>query len=374
MRIMKAKPLWGPIETPDGVWVPGPHGVSGASEIYPGISGGVGIIENGGEALLTDVGYRTTQEYPPGVLDTVTDILDSRGLDVTAIVQTHFHFDHVGNTQYIKERYDAPVYCHPRERAIIEEPMMATRTEYFESMGADPAQVAADLTLDGPEDVTFPEDVFAEHWNHPIDVDGTVEDGDTLQVGELDVEILHTPGHTPGHLSLNTPRTNSLYLMDVMYWPTPIHPHPVGKADEQIDSIEKCLDQGADYLFVGHGLPRCGSYDVEDYLKDMLVKQRQLSHRIRVALSRHGALTVPDLHRETFTIKARYDYAHDGWFSYSLACIQSHLRRLLDRGDVERVELEDGTVAWEVTSEGRLSDDEIAVRGGYERGLTIDDV
>jgi hypothetical protein len=106
----------------------------------------------------------------------------------------------------------------------------------------------------------------------------------------------------------------------------------------------------------------------------MLVKHRQLAHRIRVALSRHGALTVPDLHRETFTIKARFDYAHDGWFSYSLACIQSHLRRLLNRGQVERTETNDGATAWQVTSDGRLTEDEIAVRGGYERGLTIADI
>ena len=371
---MKAKPLWGPVETPEGVWIPSPHGVSGESEIYPGISGGVGIIESGGEAILTDVGYRTSQEYPPGVLSTVTDIIDSRGLDIKYIVQTHFHFDHVGNTQYIKERYDAPVYCHPREQAILEDPMLATSTEYFESMGADPAQVAADLTYNNPEDITFPDDVVAEHWNYPIDIDDTVEDGDVLQVGELEVEILHTPGHTPGHLSLFSPSTSCLYLMDVMYWPTPIHPHPIGRTDEQIASIEKCLELDADYLLPGHGLPRCGSYDVEDYLKDMLVKHRQLAHRIRVALSRHGALTVPDLHRETFTIKARFDYAHDGWFSYSLACIQSHLRRLLDRGQVERTETNDGTTAWQVTSDGQLTEDEIAVRGGYERGLTIADM
>ena len=371
---MRAKPLWGPVETPEGVWIPSPHGVSGESEIYPGISGGVGIIESGGEAILTDVGYRTSQEYPPGVLSTVTDIIDSRGLDIKCIVQTHFHFDHVGNTQYVKEHYDAPVYCHPRERAILEDPMIATSTEYFESMGAAPAQVAADLTHDNPEDITFPDDVVAEHWNYPIDIDGTVEEGDILQVGELEVEILHTPGHTPGHLSLFSPSTSCLYLMDVMYWPTPIHPHPIGRTDEQIASIEKCLELDADYLFPGHGLPRCGSYDVEDYLKDMLVKHRQLAHRIRVALSRHGALTVPDLHRETFTIKARFDYAHDGWFSYSLACIQSHLRRLLDRGQVERTETNDGTTAWQVTSDGRLGEDEIAVRGGYERGLTIADM
>jgi len=90
--------------------------VSGDSEIYPGISGGVEIIESGGEAIFTNVRYRNAPEYPPGVLDTVTDIIDERGLDLKYIVQTHFHFDHVGNTQFIKERYDAPVVCHPREK------------------------------------------------------------------------------------------------------------------------------------------------------------------------------------------------------------------------------------------------------------------
>jgi hypothetical protein len=143
--------------------------------------------------------------------------------------------------------------------------------------------------------------------------------------------------------------------------------------DEQLESIERCLDLDADYLFPGHGLPRCGQYDVEDYLKDLLVRQRQLERRILVLLSRHGALTVPDVHRETFAIEERYDYAHDGWFTYSLACVQSHPRRLLDRGEVERVDL-DGEVGWAVTPEGHLPEDETAVRGGYDRTITIADV
>jgi hypothetical protein len=53
--------------------------------------------------------------------------------------------------------------------------------------------------------------------------------------------------------------------------------------------------------------------------------------------------------------------------------VQSHLRRLLERGGVERVNL-DGTIGWEVTSEGRPPEDEISVHGGYERTITIDDV
>lgn len=72
------------------------------------------------------------------MLDTATDLIDEWGLDAKCIVQTHFHFDHVGNTQYLKERYNAPVLCHLREQAILEDLMMATRTEYVESMGGTP--------------------------------------------------------------------------------------------------------------------------------------------------------------------------------------------------------------------------------------------
>jgi len=96
--------------------------------------------------------------------------------------------------------------------------------------------------------------------------------------------------------------------MDVIYWPTPIYLYPIGKVDEQLDSIRKCLNLEADYLFLGHELPWYGCYNGEDYLKDLLVKQRQLERRLRVVLSRNGAMTAPDLHRESLVIKERYDY------------------------------------------------------------------
>ncbi len=362
--------LWAVMETPDGIFIPGPHGVSAGSEVYPGVSAGISIIISGNEALITDPGVRSVPEYPSGVLNKLCEIIDSRNLNLKYIYQTHWHFDHTANSQFMKDRYGAEVVCHPRERAIIEDPMLGTRADYIESFGGSAEEIAADYGLDDPASILFPAETLERFWNFPVEVDRTVEDGDILHVGELALQVLHTPGHTPGHLSLYNPSSQSLYLMDVMYWPTPLHPHPIGKIDEQMGSIQKCLDlaraEKVDYLFPGHELPRVGNEDVVDYLEDLLLKHLQMERRILVLLSRHGALTIPDLYPEIFVIKDRYDYAHDGWYTYSLACLQSHLRRLTEMGSVSR-DVVDGKVVWNVTETGRVPEEELEVRGGYER-------
>lgn len=184
--------------------------------------------------------------------------------------------------------------------------MIATRPDYIESFGGDADQVVADLC--GTSPVLVPEDTMRNHWCHPIEVDRT--------------------------------------------------------AEEQIDSINKCLSLEAEYLFPGHELPRHGKADTRDYLEDMLVKQLQLERRILVLLNRHGALTVPELHAESFVIKERYDYN-----DYSLNCTHSHVCRLADQQKVIRTERDDGQVDWEVTEAGRLSPEETDIVGGFEKNM-----
>jgi glyoxylase-like metal-dependent hydrolase (beta-lactamase superfamily II) len=371
---MNTELLWGVIDTPDGAAIPGPHGVSADSRRRPGTSSGVYLLASGGEALLVDTGRRTALEYPTGVLDTTREAIDERGVDLQYILQTHFHYDHVGNTRYLQNRYGATVLAHERDRPVIEDPTLLTRTDDVESMGGDPATIAEELTLEGPSDLAASDALVREHWNYPVAVDRTVTGGETIELGELELRVLHTPGHTPGHLSLYNPSSGSLYLGDVMHRPTPLHPYPVGSVAEQLASVEKCLTLDAEYLFPGHGLSRCGAGAVEDYLKDLLLRQRQLEDRILLLLSRHGRLTIPDLHAETFVITERYDYASGGWFENSTNCIHSHLRGLLEAGKVDRVKREDGAVAWEVTRNGRRSEEESGVSGAFERTKTLNDL
>lgn len=368
---MYAKPLWTVMEIPDGLFIPGPHGTSAASKIYPGISSAVAFIINGGEALILDSGARTGPEYPTGVLDTICKILDSRNLRLKYLVQSHWHFDHTANTQYLRERYGGEVLCHPKESAILKNPLIASRPEYIESFGGNVTEIAEDFNLNDPVAVfiagTMRSKATRDYNYFSIKIDRTVEDGEVLPVGDLRIQVLHVPGHTPGSLALYNPSSSSLYIVDVMYWPTPLHPHPIGKADEQIASIRKLLGLEADYLFPGHELPRCGRDDVKDYLEDMLLKYLQLEYRLLVLLNRHGALTITDLHAEVFPIKDRYYYSHDGWYALTMNCLQSYMHKLLGDEKVRRIKSEDGKLVWDITKNAKLPKQEVEVQGSYER-------
>ena len=357
---MDARPLRGPIETPDGIAVPGPHGV-GDDARSPVTESGVYLLESRGEALLIDSGLRADRTGGSPTGDIVEERIDREGLDLQTVVLTHYHYDHVGNATTLAEHHDAAVVCHPADRAVIEEPSLLARTEYLESFGGDPETVAAELCLPDVDALTAEESVVEALYPGATPVSRTVEDGGTLSVGDLAVRVLHTPGHTPGHLSLFVPRSGSLYLGDVGYWPTPLSPHPVGRAADQRTSLERCRRLEAEYLFPGHGLPRRGTADAGDYLLDALLRTRQLEERLLVLLSRHGALTVPELHREAFVLTSRHDFDVEGRYANALNCVQSHLRWLVDREFAERVD-RDGAVAWRVTDEGRRAETEVSVR------------
>ena len=357
---MDTRPLRGPVETPDGLAVPGPHGVA-ADGRTPVTESGVYLVESDGEALLIDTGLRADPGGSP-TLDAVEARIDGRALDLGTVLLTHYHYDHVGNAAALAERHDASVVCHPADRPVVEEPELLARRAYLESFGGDPERVASELCLPGPEALVADESVVASLYPGPTPVSHTVADGETLDVGDRTVRVVHTPGHTPGHLAAFVPESGSLYPADVGYWPTPLSPHPVGSAADQFESLERCLALEADYLFPGHGLARCGAADARDYLLDALLRARQLEERLLVLLSRHGPLTVPELHRETFVLTSRHDVDVGGRYASARHCVHAHLRRLVEAGSVERVD-RDGTVAWRPTGEGRRPEDEVSVRG-----------
>lgn len=367
---MEARPLRGRVETPDGLAIPGPHGVADDAR-SPVTESGVYLLESRGEALLVDAGLRA-EPGGSSTLDIVEERLAREGLDLRTVVLTHYHYDHVGNAAALADRHDAEVVCHPDDRPVIEEPSLLARTEYLESFGGDPGLVAAELCLPDAGALTAEESAVESLYPGPTPVTRTVEDGGTLAVGDLAARVLHTPGHTPGHASLFVPRSGSLYLGDVGYWPTPLSPHPIGRAADQRASLGRCRGLDVDYLFPGHGLPRCGAADAGDYLLDALLRVRQLEERLLVLLTRHGPLTVPELHREAFVLTSRHDVDVDGRYANALNCVQSHLRRLVDAGLVERVD-RDGAVAWQPTDEGGRPETTVSVRDATGP-LTLDGI
>lgn len=338
------------IRTPDGWTFPGPHGTSSAASAYGATSSAVSVVASHGEAVVIDTGTHAFGGEQDTLLDAVCRLLERERLTLRSIVLTHWHFDHVGNAARLRERAGGDVVCHRLERPLVEDPEDIASPHHLTDGDVTPEDVAADFGVADPASLPPSSDALRQTWAaYPtVSVDREVTEGAVLTAGEHRLRVIHTPGHTAGHVSLFDETSRSLYLGDVMYWPAPMHPYPLGRANDQLASIETCLRLGAHYLYPGHELPRCGAEDVCDYLRDLATKQRQLRRRIQVVLGRAGPLTVHDLYPECFVVKDRYDPMDVNGIPYGLACLQSHLRALTGDGTVERTV--DGPIArWQLS-------------------------
>ncbi|WP_214411021.1 MBL fold metallo-hydrolase [Sphaerisporangium fuscum] len=133
-------------------------------------------------ALIVDPG-----DEPGRVLDAVAD------LDVVAVLLTHAHFDHVLAVPEVVEALGVPVLAHPADQPVWpHEIATARRTGHW-----DAGTATADISARDPARLAFPSD--ARLWDG---MSVPILDGEILHIGPLPVRALHTPGHTPGGLTL----------------------------------------------------------------------------------------------------------------------------------------------------------------------------
>jgi glyoxylase-like metal-dependent hydrolase (beta-lactamase superfamily II) len=108
---------------------------------------------------------------PGGDGDRILSVVEAEHLTITAIVNTHGHFDHTGANKQIKEATGADLMIHR-----LDLPMLRHGAQAAASWGA-----RAD---ESPEP------------------DRLLEDGDSVMCGNIELKVIHTPGHSPGGISL----------------------------------------------------------------------------------------------------------------------------------------------------------------------------
>lgn len=339
--------------TPDGWAVPGVHGSLQGSQQDGGIQSGVYLIRGKKENLLFDTGTWTLPEFGPGMAEFLIHHLDQESNPLRYIFLSHHHFDHVGNASILKERYGAEVICHALDRPLIESPLFAVTPENLTRFGIQPKDYLIDFNLDPGEQLAHSDrKIIEKYWNRPVVVDREVEDGEVIALDGHKLEVVHIPGHTPGHIGLWNHTSRTLYSADLMVYPAPISPFPFGNAADNAASIQRCLDFKPEYLFEGHGLSAYTRESSERRLLHMQMQQSDTEKRILVVLRRTGsAQTIEELLPEVMPIKFEYDYPV--WSgvrhrrAFCEASIQTHLIWLAERGEINRVE-RDGKIAFSI--------------------------
>lgn len=117
-------------------------------------------------------------------------------LDIVGIAVTHAHFDHVLGLPEVAEALRVPVLAHPADTPVWPHELATLRRDgHWDAGTATTELLARDPTVLTPA-------ASRRLWDGDT---RSVADGQVLRVGALEVRVLHTPGHTPGGISLSVP-------------------------------------------------------------------------------------------------------------------------------------------------------------------------
>ncbi len=130
----------------------------------------VGAIQENAYIVRRDGGAKRAVMIDPGAeAERLLEATRALGVEIEAILITHCHFDHIGAVAEVARATGAPVYCPEIERGVLADVNSWTPPGFgpFESYEADK----------------------------------TVEGGERLSLAGLEIEVLFTPGHSPGHVT-----------------------------------------------------------------------------------------------------------------------------------------------------------------------------
>ncbi len=138
-------------------------------------------------SIFGDEATREAVVIDPGdEIEEILAVLARHGLRAKLIAVTHAHIDHVGGAARLRAATGAPVLMNAADHVLL---------DHLEVQ-------AAWLGMAPPG---------------PVAIDGEARDGDRFRLGGADFEVRHTPGHTPGSISLWIPQESKLVAGDTLF-------------------------------------------------------------------------------------------------------------------------------------------------------------
>lgn len=132
----------------------------------------VGAFQENCYLVVDEPTNRAVLIDPGAEPERLIEMVHASGAVLEAIWLTHAHVDHVGGVAGVRRRWPVPVHLHPADLPLLD------RAE---------AQAA----------------MYGVAFEQPDQPDVLLTDGTVVQVGDLRFDVLHTPGHAPGHVIFN---------------------------------------------------------------------------------------------------------------------------------------------------------------------------
>jgi hydroxyacylglutathione hydrolase len=149
--------------------------------------------------------------------------VEAAGARVEAILLTHCHFDHIGAVAAVAAATGAPVYC-----PAIEAPILADIMSFVPYEGFGPYE--------------------------SYEADERVAGGETLELAGLELDVIFTPGHSPGHVTYSVRGEEAIFSGDVLFQGSVGRVDlPGGDGPTLLESIRGLLDSHPDETVVHPG-------------------------------------------------------------------------------------------------------------------------
>ncbi|MFJ8517274.1 MBL fold metallo-hydrolase [Lysinibacillus xylanilyticus] len=140
-------------------------------------------------------------------IDNIKRITDQLTNLPIIVLTTHVHWDHIGSHGEFKN-----IYVHKDEEDWLVNGIKKLSIEQIRK------DVSRDITIPTPE--TFNPDTYKPFQGNPT---GLLNDGDEIEIGNRKLTIYHTPGHSPGHISILDNSKGYLFTGDLLYDGTPVY-------------------------------------------------------------------------------------------------------------------------------------------------------
>jgi hydroxyacylglutathione hydrolase len=167
-----------------------------------------------------------------------------RARDVNLIVLTHEHYDHIGATAFFHRTAVVAAHCLAANKVELQD-----------------------------EFVTFRK--YHDQPSKPFWVDVWLEDGSIIDLGNYELQVLHTPGHTSGCICLYEPRAGLLFTGDTVFAGGTLSEIAVGgNVSDYVNSIRRLSNLKVKQIYPGHG--RASSTPDEDLPRAIVYAQTML--------------------------------------------------------------------------------------------------